>query len=227
MRPKHFLSFALLVSACTLFSATATAQSDSCCAKPDSLKVTVLTDSSFCVSWKIRDSSNCADTLKAGVVQWKIFGTSGWETKVIKYSAGQWYATFCDSARPCTKYSWRVKNACKTRNGDTTYSAYVNGPSFPTLGCDTSKPAGKYALNVQASPNPVHGMVLISGQYERNTMLTVSILSSKGYLVLTKQVLPSAGKFSTQINLANFEKGLYFINVSDGATVRKLTILKE
>src|SRR5690349_18140929 len=119
------ISILLLLIATTI---TSNAQT-TCCAPPDSLTVTSLTDSSFCVRWRITDSIGC-DSPRAAQFQYRPVGTTDWTNTFIIYVSGQWYGTKCDTASACVKYQWRVRNICVST--DTTFTAWVSGPRFTT-----------------------------------------------------------------------------------------------
>ncbi len=86
-----------------IFSTQPAASQTGCCPSPDSLIVTSVTDSVFCVKWRISDSVHC-DTLKKATLQYRPVGTTTWTSVTIIYTAGQRYGVKCDTVIPCTKY---------------------------------------------------------------------------------------------------------------------------
>lgn len=232
---KALLSFTVVLTAVLfLNSFSAHALSDSCCSKPDSLSIKGVTDSGFCVKWKIKDSTLC-DTPRAGVIQWRIVGGSPvWNTAVVYYSSGQKFASYCDTGSACRTYQWRVKSACLQNNGDTTFSSFVNGPNF-TLSCrpfrsiiqQSSQKGSSGTLYIKATPNPVHDIISISGEYNGTGKMIVTILNNQGIAVYLKEVEVQGGKFKVTVNASRFDKGLYFIHGSDGQITTRLVIMKE
>lgn len=233
MKKTRLFVASLFMAAFSLSSLYGHAQIDSCCAKPDSLRVTNITDSSFCLKWKVKDSSNC-DTPRAAIVQWRPVGTTTWKTKVVYYSAGQTTATYCDTGTACITYQWRVRSACLANNGDTTFSQYVSGPNFKLL-CPGPKqakseivqPVNSSQLQLTATPNPVHSIASVSGMYSGTKRITVTILSNKGYMMYSKPVTVSGGKFNLMVDVSKFETGMYFINASDGSNSARVMVMKE
>lgn len=233
MKKTRLLFAGLFITLFSLGSLHVQAQSDTCCAKPDSLRVTNITDSSFCLKWKVKDSSNC-DTPRAAVVQWRPVGTTTWKTKVVYYSAGQTTATYCDTGTKCVTYQWRVRSACLANNGDTTFSQYVSGPNFKLL-CPGPKqvkaeialPKNSQLLQITATPNPVHSLATIAGIYAGTNPVTITILSNKGYMVYSKSLNVSGGKYNLIVDVSKFETGMYFINASDGTASARVMIMKE
>src|SRR5690242_507704 len=115
MKLKNLFSIGLLLIAICVYANHVEAQTG-CCPSPDSLIVTSVTDTSFCVKWRIKDTIGC-DTPKAGQLQYKPLSSLVWTKVTIIYNSGSVYASLCDSASPCTKYQWRVRNVCV--HGDT------------------------------------------------------------------------------------------------------------
>ena len=224
---KARLLYCVLIAflAQALFTSAINAQ---CCKLPDSLKVKNITDSSFCLKWHISDTSHC-DTAKAFQVKFRPVGDSVWHFKKGSYG-GLTTHTFCDSAKACTKYEWKVRNIC-IKNGDSTFTAYVTGPNFTTT-CDTAhkrltavsntKLEKLHALKV--TPNPARGLIVISGEFEGKVFISVSNMIGKK---LYERNITTQGKLNLPLNVSNFQNGFYFITVTNGKGVYKTNFLKQ
>jgi hypothetical protein len=75
-------------------------------------------------------------------------------------------------------------------------------------------------------PNPATNKVFVGFKTIENTDAKISILSLTGATLLEKQYSQINGNFVTEIDLGNFDKGTYFIqiNAEKGKYVRKLII---
>lgn len=225
MKAKQFYYLVLIAFTQFAFTSTTNAQ---CCQLPDSLKVKSITDSSFCLKWHVSDTSHC-DTAKAFQIKFRPVGDSVWQFKKGSYN-GLTTHTFCDSAKACTKYQWKVQNIC-IKNGDSTFTAYVAGPNFTTT-CDTvlkQLPTSKnsrlqelHALKV--SPNPARGLITISGVFEGKVHVTVSSMIGKK---MFETNITTQGKLNLPLNVSAFENGFYFITISNGKDVYKTNFLKQ
>ena len=225
MKANQFYALVLSVFALSAFTSTANAQ---CCQLPDSLKVKSLTDSSFCVKWHLSDTSHC-DTAKAFQIKFRPVGDSVWQFKKGSYNGASMH-TFCDNAKACTKYQWKVRNIC-IKNGDSTFTSYVSGPDFTTT-CDTahkqlavsstSKAQEQHALKV--IPNPARGLMVISGVFKGKVHVTVSSMTGKRMYETT---ITTQSKLNVPLNVSAFQNGFYFITVSDGKEIYKANFLKQ
>lgn len=227
---KHFMKKTIFtivtISLIFLFTKNASAQSN-CCPSPDSLRISSVTDSMVCFTWRLYDSVHIGcDTPKGAVLQYRPIGATNWTTVVVHYSAGQVNITKCDTVRPCTNYQWRVRNACVV-HGDTTLTDYVKGPDFKSS-CDSTNKL-KYATqnNVRIFPNPVKDKLTITGEYKVGAKLQISISSFAGQKVLNDFVVTSNGKLNYSVNLSGHEKGIYFITIVADNKIQKLQFLKE
>lgn len=225
MKPsKLFFCVIALVCACSL-TTTLNAQ---CCRVPDSLKVTNVTDTSFCLHWSANDSIPC-DTAKAFEVKYRPVGTTVWKFKQRSYSGAHSF-TWCDTGTSCTQYEWKVRNIC-IKNGDSTFTAYATGPNFTTK-CDTSH----FALHnstailqslhqVQITPNPAKDKIVLTGKY--SGAVQISISSMTGKQMIHVQVNTFDNKLSVPIITNSFEKGIYFISITDKTGTLKQSFIKQ
>lgn len=230
--PLHILSFCFLIS----LLAQAQITSAQCCRPPDSLKVKGTSDSSFCVQFNSRSLDSTADSLvcdtaKTFEIQWKRLGDSlhPWNDAVKKYN-GKFTYTFCDTASPCTKYQWRVRNLC-IKNGDTTKSVWVSGPRITTV-CDSGHLTHNQQIQnvsklhvVKISPNPAHDKIAITGNF--NGIVQISISNVRGQQVRTTISTVTNSKLLAMISLSNLDNGIYFVTISDKTDSTKLTFVKE
>jgi len=198
-----------------------------CCRLPDSLKVISVTDSSFCVQWHAKDTSAC-DTAKAFQIRYAPVGTSAWKYIKKGYNGVNTYL-FCDTATPCFQYKWQVRNIC-IHSGDSTFTNWVAGANFTTT-CDTThgslriQPLTQEQLHqLKVTPNPATGLTVISGAFQGKWHIVVSSMTGKKMYETNTTV---QGKLRLSLNVSAFEKGVYFITISDGKNLLKTTLIKE
>jgi hypothetical protein len=195
-----------------------------CCPLPDSLTVTSVTDSSFCVRWRITDSVAC-DTPHAGTLQYKPVGTMTWTTVQMTYSYPYFYATKCDTARPCTKYQWRVRNKCVT--SDTTINtAWVAGPRF-TTNCDSTGRTANSLGIIRVYPNPAKSSIVVNGTFSDVRHAKITIADMQGNQKMQKEITPFNGVVKLPVDISTWNKGIYFITVTDGKTSSRYSFIKE
>jgi hypothetical protein len=226
MKAKQFYIF-LLSSFILIF--TASHLSAQCCNPPDSLKLRSVTDSSFCVQWLVNNTPGCIDTSRSFTIEYRPVNTTTW-TIVSGAYHGETLHIFCDTASPCTKYQWKVRNIC-IHNGDTTITDWVSGPKFNT-GCDSGKSQMNANVNAQTQnaaisikPNPARNNVLLSGYFKGTVKITITNMNGKK--IFETNISTLNGKLNLPINVVNFEKGIYFVNVFDGKNTIKINFLKE
>lgn len=136
MNIKNFIAKAAALIVLFAFSTSIQAQ-DSCCKKPDSLRVVSVTSTQFCVSWIIKPVTPPCDSVVSSTIHYRKVGIDIWTTQTITLSHGQQSVLFCAAASPCTQYEWEVKNDCKRGDSVIVSSAWVSGPNFTTP-CDTA-----------------------------------------------------------------------------------------
>lgn len=194
-----------------------------CCKVPDSLRVTSLTDSSFCFSWYVKDSIPC-DTITRTILNYRKVGASGWKSKSSSYG-GVHTRTFCDTASSCTQYEWRVRNECTFR--DSTFNSnWVYGNTFTTL-CDTQHLIGRAGVAVKVYPNPARGSITLTGTYAsaRNLLITVSDMT--GTKRIERKTMMTNKSLNLHLDISRLPKGVYFVTISDGKTTSKVNFIKE
>ncbi|MBG9375874.1 T9SS type A sorting domain-containing protein [Panacibacter sp. DH6] len=218
MRLKSFIP-GLAVLFC-IISLNTNAQTG-CCPSPDSLMVTSVTDSSFCVKWKIKDTIGC-DTPKLGQLQYRAVGAAVWTRVNVTYSGSATYAVKCDTATSCTKYQWRVRNLCI--HGDTTYTNWITGQRFATK-CDTS--IFRKNINVKIIPNPAADNILLEGINLSMSKAKVTISSMSGNIRYQQLHLVTGEHLRLPINISNWEDGVYFVTISDGKENYRYSFIKQ
>lgn len=219
-------TFTLFVMCFFLFLASAigTKAQNVCCPLPDSLTVTSVTDSSFCVRWRITDSVAC-DTPHAGTLQYKPVGTTTWTTVQVTYSYPYFYATKCDTARACTKYQWRVRNKCVT--SDTTINtAWVVGPRF-TTNCDSTGRTAYSLGDIRVYPNPAKSNIVVNGIFPNVQRAKISIADMQGNQKLQKEITPLNGVVKLPVDISMWNKGIYFITVTNGKISSRYSFIKD
>lgn len=224
MKSKNVYTF---LSCCILSLFFINQTNGQCCKPPDSLKVKSITDSSFCVQWRVNDSLHC-DSAKAYQVQHKLLGSPTWSTTTRLYYATDSIVTFCDTGTLCATYQWRVRNIC-LHAGDTIITAYVSGPNF-TLPCPSPKLASSNAGRLQlhalsVTPNPARNTILITGNYAK--ALRVDITGMNGKSMFSKTLIPEQGKLSLLVNVGAFNQGIYFITITDDEGATKTNFIRE
>jgi len=227
MKLKHiyFLSAFLLFSVLSLGILDA-----QCCQPADSLKVRSVTDSSFCVQWLVNNSALCRDTARFFTVEYRPVNMPAWTMVSGTYHTEALHI-FCDTATPCTKYQWRVRNVC-VHNRDTIITAWVNGPKF-TTDCDSGKSHAKATANLwlqtahqlTVKPSPAQDHILVSGDFDKAVRVTITNIN--GEKKFDKSVVMQDGKLTLSISIINFRKGVYFVTIVDGITTLKRMFLKE
>jgi len=221
MKPKTSTRFFVALLLCIVSVGSINAQSV-CCPLPDSLTVTSVTDSSFCVRWRITDSVAC-DTPHAGTLQYKPVGTTTWTTVQVTYSYPYFYETKCDTARACTKYQWRVRNKCAGTD-TTVFTAWVAGPRFTTK-CDSTSPRALGAIQVY--PNPSKNNIVVSGTFSSVSNATINIADMQGNPKLRKEVSIVGGSLRMPVDISTWNKGIYFITITDGKFSSRFSFIKE
>lgn len=224
MRIKFLPSFFLIVS-CFIGASFLHAQTR-CCGVPDSLKVTNVTTTGYCLSWRVNDSARC-DTAKGFQLQIKPAAASTWTTRTKVYPGGILTTyTICDStSTKCTNYQWRVRNIC-IKNGDTTFTAYVNGPNFKTKCAGDSLTNGSTS-SVTVYPNPAYNKVILKAVFGNASSAKVMIANMNGRVLFEKTVTILNSKLELPVDISQFDKNVYFITVSDGKTVVKTSFTKQ
>ena len=220
----------LIVIVSASFTATLRAQ---CCRIPDSLKVKSVTDSSFCVQFNkdsIRTDTSSCDTARSYELQWKLNADTlhPWNDTIKRYN-GKTTITFCDTASPCTKYQWRIRNLC-IKGHDTTRSSWITGPRINTT-CDTGHFVRNHHMdqstlrNAQIIPNPAHDRIVISGNV--TGIVQINISNFQGKEVMVKSVTVTNDKLNTVLNVGSLQNGIYFVTIVSKANSTKLTFMKQ
>lgn len=172
----------------------------------------------------MRDSAKC-DSARGYQIQYKKTTSPTWHGKSKLYPAGAQYETYCDTAAPCTNYQWRIRNVC-VKNGDTTFSAFVNGPNFKTR-CDSGKAKKSTVSNIKISPNPVYNKTIIKAYFEGAKSLRVNISDIYGNKIYEKFLSIVNGKLELPVETGRFNKTMYYVTITDGETVQRASFMKK
>lgn len=220
---KAVLFFAIFFLTCTTITSA-----QSCCPLPDSLSVTQVTDSSFCIKWKVKDSAACNNPYGA-ILVYRPTTSTNWTTKRIKYDSVTKFYSYCDTLTGCLKYQWRLRNVC-IQNGDTTFTEYMKGPNF-NAGCDTLMVAKKIQSgangSVQIFPNPVKHTINLTGAFAGAARVKLTVTDLQGVIKIQKVVSVQNKKFRESIDAAALKQGAYFLTISDGTRFIKQSFIKE
>jgi predicted esterase len=79
----------------------------------------------------------------------------------------------------------------------------------------------------KVSPNPVSGSTVLNVHLEQAAIIKWKIIDSKGALVLQNQMALPAGSSSIPLNLSNYSKGMYSINIYYNNDVRSIKLIKK
>ncbi|NNV55044.1 T9SS type A sorting domain-containing protein [Limnovirga soli] len=236
-----FLQFAFIFLFLSVVKANA--QTDSCCSAPDSLKVTFVGDSTFCVSWVVIKSPLC-DSAARGTIAWRPIGDSVWLTHSGNYSPATHTVTYCDSIKPATKYQWRVRNTCITYDSlthrDTViHSPWIKGPNFTSDTASFKKNGSIDQLSLQTLPqintrqsikmypNPTHDIVTIEGYAAASSNLKIIVTNTAGKNVAIRDFSVPMGSYKIPYNISTLTKGFYFVTINDGKASSFLKLRKE
>lgn len=215
--------YCLLVMIFSVLSVHSIAQT-SCCRLPDSLKVLSTTDTSVCVKWHIRDSALC-DSPKAYQLQVKPVTATVWRLRSGYYSGGT-YFTRCDSINKCNTYQWRVRNIC-IKNGDTTYTVWVNGPNFSTRCDSTKRMAASINQNIKVFPNPANDKIIVQAATGSAGQVKLIIADRAGSRVYERTISVRNNKVELPVDVSRYPANMYFITITDGKTIMKTTFMKQ
>lgn len=219
---------AILVFSVFFFACTTIVSAQSCCPLPDSLSVTKVTDSSFCIKWKVKDSAACNNPFGA-ILIYRPTTSSNWTSKRIKYDSVTKFYSYCDTLTACLKYQWRLRNVC-IQNGDTTFTEYVKGPNF-NAGCDTIPAARKLQSgtdrSLQIFPNPVKHAINLTGTFTGAGRIKLTVTDLQGVVKIQKIVTVQNNKFRESLDAGTLKQGAYFITLTDGTKFIKQSFIKE
>lgn len=227
MKPKLLIALSLCFSLFFFTNNAAKAQSG-CCPLPDSLTVTSVTDSSFCIRWQISDSIPC-DTPYGAILVYRPIGATNWTTVRVEYDSVTNFYSYCDTLTACVKYQWKLRNVCIS-GGDTTLTDYVKGPNF-TADCDSASFSRSVpVLNknlVQVFPNPVRNSIALKGTFAAASKVKVVVTDLQGTTKLQREVSLVNGILQVSFDASTWNKGVYFISISDGNKTIKQNFIKE
>lgn len=243
MKPKFIAHLALAMCLTVSFLVTyqtSSAQNDTCCVLPDSLRVTLVTDSIFCVAWHVPTVPGCHNPFKANV-QWKPVDSTGWQSQQIIYSAGTHDTFYCTTGIPGVKYQWRVKHVCKDSAGDNISTAWVKGPNFTmhtsfarnSFSADgAAYSPGKDLKNTgnlmtRLYPNPSGSIVNIEGFSRTGGSLKITVVNMTGQQVYEQSFSTAPGNYKHSINISALRSGTYFIKVSNGSASGVSKLIKQ
>jgi len=193
-----------------------------CCPLPINLVADSVSSNFFCVRWRVTDSVAC-DTPHAGTLQYKPVGTTTWTTVQVSYSYPYFYATKCDTAMPCTKYQWRVRNKCVTSDS-TVNTAWVAGPRF-TTNCDSTDPRTAGAVHIY--PNPARNSITVNVAFPQTTEVKIVVADVHGNQKLQKEVMLLNNVLRMPVDISTWNKGIYFITIIEGKRNTRYSFIKE
>ncbi|MES2566426.1 MAG: DUF4465 domain-containing protein [Bacteroidota bacterium] len=75
-------------------------------------------------------------------------------------------------------------------------------------------------------PNPATQNIFLSYESNSSQILTITVFDISGKEIQYNRSQTSAGKFQKELNLQEFEAGVYFIEIADGTTSKKIKFIK-
>ena len=140
-----------------------------------------------------------------------------------------------DAGAGFTNYAWSDGSNAQTLLVDSagTYIVLV----IDTNGCTNSDAiVVDIALTINQSrisnlqsliiyPNPNSGLFTLEMDFDKNTSLTIDLYNFTGQLIYTEEIGNVSGKYSREINVSNYAKGIYYLQiVSDGGVMTKKVV---
>ena len=173
------------------------------CTKPQNTSVTLINTSEGLLGWDAVDSATSYD------VRFKLQGSS-W---------GSWEYTYgitpsqllMDSLNSGAYYHWHVRSVCGSSvnmSGWTSYNTFSTLSSIRITAGDT-----KLGKNVKIYPNPTRGLFNISFIAEKADNFEITIVDAFGKLVSKEDKQDFIGEYINQVDLSNFPRGIYMLQI--------------
>ncbi len=105
------------------------------------------------------------------------------------------------------------------------YSVLVtdsNGCAFSdsvTVGNFTGITESNFANNLQIYPNPNTGQFILKMNFLKSTKVFINVFQITGQLIYSEQIAKITGNYTNQIDLSNYSKGVYFLQVSTDTSI--------
>jgi chitinase len=164
------------------------------CPVPNNNSSSNITLTSTKLNWQ---TNNCAVGYQ---VKYKVNGTSIWITTNVNSNTGMSTLT---GLQPNTKYRWKVRTKCAKNPNVFSNFGPVNMFTTAALKNDVVN-----ASTLKVYPNPASNLLNI--ETENQITLPIIILNVTGQMVYKTDVTGNK-----QIDISNFEKGMYFIRINN------------
>ena len=173
------------------------------CSKPTNTNVTSITTTSATLGWDPVASATSYD------VRFKLLG-SPWGSWVYTYgiTTNQLDQTGLASG---TWYHWQVRAVCgssSNMSGFTSYNTFTTLSGNRLIGGDTD-----LAVNLNIYPNPTEGIFNISFVSEEIDNFEISVIDAFGKIILKDKKQEFIGEFTSKIDLSQYPKGMYMIQI--------------
>jgi hypothetical protein len=173
------------------------------CSKPINTNVTAITTTEGMLGWDVVAAATTYD------VRFKLQGSS-W---------GSWQYTFGvipnqllqNNLSPGTSYHWQVRAVCgssSNMSGFTSYNVFSTLSGSRTTAGDT-----EFMNNLNIYPNPTRGLFNISFIAEEIDNFEITIIDAFGKLVSQEEKQDFIGEYTKQLNLSNYPRGIYMVQI--------------
>ena len=155
-------------------------------------------------------SSDLVSDTVAGAVSYKIkWRKIGSSVNVAFTSTNSLSLTGLD---PGSNYKWRVRSECDATSSNV--SAFTSWQFFSTLSSNRIT-AGDVNLmnNLNVYPNPTRGLFNISFIAEKIDNFEIIIVDAFGKLVSQEEKQDFIGEFTKQVDLSDYPRGIYMIQI--------------
>lgn len=116
----------------------------------------------------------------------------------------------------------KIDNASSTTIATAVTNGYTSGTEI--LGVNNLNEIGS---QVSLYPNPTNNNASITLNLEKSSSVSISIYNSNGVLVASKNYGSLNGGISLPIEMSNFSKGLYFVNINIDGNTTAVKLIKE
>ena len=173
------------------------------CTKPTNTNVSSITSTSGMLEWDAVGSSSTTYD-----VRFKLQGSS-WGSWVYTYgvNTNQLIQT---GLNPGTAYHWQVRAVCSSSNksGFTSYNVFATLPSNRIAAGDT-----ELDVKLNIYPNPTEGIFNINFVSEEIDDFEITLVDAFGKMISHEYKQQFVGEYTKKINLSNWPKGIYMVQV--------------
>jgi len=174
------------------------------CTKPQNTNVTSITSSEGLLGWDVVPSATSYD------IRFKLQGSSwgSWEY-TLGVTPNQ---LLMDSLNLGTWYHWQVRAICGSSVNMSGFTSYT---TFKTLSSNRITSGDiQLGVNLNIYPNPTKGLFNISFIAEKVDNFEITIADAFGKLVSQEDKQDFIGEYTKQVDLSNFPRGIYMIQIS-------------